>query len=724
MSFSASSTLTKAADIPVQASNSTQRTKILFYLGLTLTALAAFCLYLGNLKAYFLSDDFLFLNQLHFTQHNFTDSFVYFTRDWGMGLNFYRPFTRVIWAAEYLLFGEHPAKWHLVEMLLYAANAALVYLLAYLLSKRASVGWLAGLLFAFHPAHVETVTWIADETDLWATLFCLSATVFYILFRQKNSRSRFVYYSLSIVCFVLGLLNKESAAGFFVVPLIYDLLFGYFWQTGLWRWLRSAKWLKVAAWNAPFWVILGLYVLLRLRLFGGVGGYNYSADVWTFNLSNFIDSYTRWLIEPLNLSHTKWRLLMIATVVVLAATMVIWELVQAKEKKLDNSAEVALSFRSSRTAVFGLLWTILFLLPAITTPPSIRFVYLATIGVTLIAGPLLAPVDWYNSARKFGGKLLERVMWLYELPATSVIKGLAVVALLILATTATFATQAEWLQSSNQITPTVINGLKKNVSDLPNYSQIYVAGLPSWTDDSPPPLQVGFNEAVQLAYNNNTIHTFFVVKFPVVEQHLNQGYFAQYKDGQLIWRNDILQALQDRNAKIKDKKTVPVTNWDFSTAHTANSWNLLNGNGSVQVDSNAKVLQVNAPQGGFVQTPEFRVAAPDLANFQITIKANAPNSSSKSAELVVHWLVSAPTNSVERSNAAFFSPVIEHASGNIERTSEPLDIQLDGQSHIYTIKPLDITAFNYDDVISEIQLQLPSGLSDLQIEQAQVNSLP
>ncbi|HVG01158.1 MAG TPA: hypothetical protein VND68_15060, partial [Chloroflexia bacterium] len=116
-------------------------------------ALTALALYLPTLGHYFVADDFIFLHQLHFSQPAFTDSFAYFGRDWGMGAQFYRPLTRVLWAGEYSLFGENAAGWHLTGTLLYGVTSLLVFLLSWRLSGQLILAGVAGLLFSLHPAH-------------------------------------------------------------------------------------------------------------------------------------------------------------------------------------------------------------------------------------------------------------------------------------------------------------------------------------------------------------------------------------------------------------------------------------------------------------------------------------------------------------------------------------------------------------------------------------------
>ena len=185
--------------------------------------LSALLLYLGTLSHGFVADDFIFLHQLHFSQPDVADSFAYFGRDLGMGAEFYRPMTRVYWACLYWLAGESAWAWHLVGAAFYGLTAMLVSLVGLRLSGNYVVGLLAGLFFAAHPAHVETVSWIANSSDLLACIFCLVGALAYVGFRQTTpvkgepnginpkgeKRRRAIFYGVALLSFFAGLLRKS-----------------------------------------------------------------------------------------------------------------------------------------------------------------------------------------------------------------------------------------------------------------------------------------------------------------------------------------------------------------------------------------------------------------------------------------------------------------------------------------------------------------------------------
>ena len=78
------------------------------------------------------------------------------------------------------LWGTDARGYHLTNVALHAANAALVYVLARAMFARAGMtrarqtgAALAALLFALHPLRVESVAWVTERRDVLSTFFLL-----------------------------------------------------------------------------------------------------------------------------------------------------------------------------------------------------------------------------------------------------------------------------------------------------------------------------------------------------------------------------------------------------------------------------------------------------------------------------------------------------------------------------------------------------------------------
>jgi Tfp pilus assembly protein PilF len=92
----------------------------------------------------------------------------------------YRPLTILSFAANRRLFGEGTFSFHVINVLLHAATAALVVVLVGALGGGRTVALATGLLFAVHPIHTEAVANVVGRGELLAALFWTSALVVHV----------------------------------------------------------------------------------------------------------------------------------------------------------------------------------------------------------------------------------------------------------------------------------------------------------------------------------------------------------------------------------------------------------------------------------------------------------------------------------------------------------------------------------------------------------------
>ena len=130
------------------------------------------------------------------------------------------------------LWGLEPAGYHAFNVLLHAINALLVWLLVRRLSLPG--GWIAALVFALHPVHVESVAWVMERKNLLSGMFYLSAALSYLRFRpivpnveREPSRGSTKFYWLALIFFACALLSKSVTAS---LPAV--ILLVIYWKTG------------------------------------------------------------------------------------------------------------------------------------------------------------------------------------------------------------------------------------------------------------------------------------------------------------------------------------------------------------------------------------------------------------------------------------------------------------------------------------------------------------
>ncbi len=99
----------------------------------------------------------------------------------------YRPLTYTSFWLEQKLWGVAPAGYHVVNVLLHAANSVLLWRL--LLRLAVPGAWVVAAVFAVHPLHVESVAWTIERKDVLSGLFYLACILTWIRFSEGDSTS-------------------------------------------------------------------------------------------------------------------------------------------------------------------------------------------------------------------------------------------------------------------------------------------------------------------------------------------------------------------------------------------------------------------------------------------------------------------------------------------------------------------------------------------------------
>ena len=157
------------------------------------------------------------------------------------------------------LFGLEPWGFHLVNVALFALNAGLLFALFRRWTGRTGVALAATLLWALHPARVESVAWVVERKDVLSGLFFLLGLGVYVEGRRGNLR----YGSwMAWACMALGGAVKQIVIVMPAVMLLLDIWplartdWDRVWKDG-WR-LAAEKWafwgLAVVLASLPIWL--------------------------------------------------------------------------------------------------------------------------------------------------------------------------------------------------------------------------------------------------------------------------------------------------------------------------------------------------------------------------------------------------------------------------------------------------------------------------------------
>lgn len=104
------------------------------------------------------------------------------------------------------LWGLSPAMSHIINVAVHALNAFLLYSVLKHLNIRGAL--FAGLIFALHPVHVESVAWISERKNVLSGLFYLLSLYAFLKSEDRPGKG---LYMLSLALFVLALLCKTVA---------------------------------------------------------------------------------------------------------------------------------------------------------------------------------------------------------------------------------------------------------------------------------------------------------------------------------------------------------------------------------------------------------------------------------------------------------------------------------------------------------------------------------
>jgi Flp pilus assembly protein TadD len=193
-----------------------------------LLAVAVFAVYfpVGGYGFVDFDDNEYFFSNPHvlggFTGANIKWAFT--TADTGNWL----PLTWLSLMLDVQFFGSGASAPHIINVLLHAANAMLVFALLRQLTSALWCSAAVAMLFALHPMHVESVAWVAERKDVLSSFFGLLALLFYARYaavkKAQPPQSSVTSFVLALLFFVCALMSKSM-----VVTLPFVMLLLDFW---------------------------------------------------------------------------------------------------------------------------------------------------------------------------------------------------------------------------------------------------------------------------------------------------------------------------------------------------------------------------------------------------------------------------------------------------------------------------------------------------------------
>jgi tetratricopeptide (TPR) repeat protein len=289
----------------------------------------------------------------------------------------YFPLTYTTFYVERHLWGLNPMGYHLVNLLLHAANAFLVWRV--LMRLRVSGAWLAAALFALHPVQVESVAWITERKNVLMGFFFLLTLWAWLKFIATQSKRPWRFYLLALVFFVLALLAKTTAC---TLPAALLLI--------LWLEKMPIHWRRLAQ-VAPFVAMgvgMGLLTVWWERHHQGTQGegFKIGAVERVLIASRALWFYAGKLLwpSPLIFSYPRWRISVSepASYVWVLATAGLGVVIWRVRRWTGRSVEVAaVYFAATLSPVLGFIMLYTFLYSFVAD----HYQYLACIGPLALA---------------------------------------------------------------------------------------------------------------------------------------------------------------------------------------------------------------------------------------------------------------------------------------------------------------------------------------------------
>jgi tetratricopeptide (TPR) repeat protein len=303
--------------------------------------------------------------------------------------SYYRPLMHVIYMISYGLFDLRAWGFHLVSILLHAANTVMVFLLASGLEGMRTrrvpqmAPFTAALLFAVHPVHTEAVAWVAAVPELSFTFFFLLA----LWFHARAAGPFMPSHLLSVATFLLAMLCKETALAFLLVLPAWDVARGRAAE----GWTLKDR-LKI---YAPFLLVAGLYFVARYHALSGPlvdagDSHGLSASQLTLNAFPLLGACVATLLLPVGLNF--WHSFDPVTSLLSARSL------GSIAVAAGLSFSLWQAFRKSRPIFFALMLGVVPLLPALyirgipDKPFAERYLYLPSAGFIMAAVWLLLPL--------------------------------------------------------------------------------------------------------------------------------------------------------------------------------------------------------------------------------------------------------------------------------------------------------------------------------------------
>lgn len=216
----------------------------------------------------------------------------------------WHPLTWISHMLDVSLYGIFAGGHHLTNGLFHIANTILLFLALKQLTGKFWPSAAVAALFAWHPAHVESVAWVCERKDLLSTFFMVLTLWTYGRYAVKPTPGK---YFAALILFAMGLMSKPMLVTLPCVLLLLD-----YWPLNRLRWPSKngdeneggVPWRKLALEKIPFFALSVASCLITVLAQRGAMQ-TLQKNPFSSRAVNALSAYGRYLEEavlPIHLS--------------------------------------------------------------------------------------------------------------------------------------------------------------------------------------------------------------------------------------------------------------------------------------------------------------------------------------------------------------------------------------------------------------------------------------
>lgn len=272
-----------------------------------LLALFTVVSYWGALRNSFVSDDESQINANPFVLNPHLWTKIFTGTVWSFNSasardNYYRPLQIFWYWLVYRVGGPNPGLFHVLQILVYAATAWLVYRLGCEIFGHECAALAGAGLWILHPLHVEAVAWIAGMADVGCGFFFLLAFLLFVR-AEKTETPNLQSHLLPALVYFPALFFKEMAVCFPLLALAYWFFFSPSSSAG-----GARDWAGRLVRSVPYFVAVGAYIAIRLAV---VGSFGRTRSLWKISAETLVSGIAllgqnaRLFVLPLGLNPSR-----------------------------------------------------------------------------------------------------------------------------------------------------------------------------------------------------------------------------------------------------------------------------------------------------------------------------------------------------------------------------------------------------------------------------------